>query len=157
SRSGKIEPTPRYKQLLEAAGDIKPISIGIASSANVYAGSEIDRNQVQQFVDLLTRIAIVANGSVTLLSHPSLTGIANKSGLSGNTQWHNAVRARFYMMGVNAEGEEPDSDVRQIDFKKNNYGPISESVVLRYTNGLFLPVSGMTSLERAAKDAEAEA
>src|SRR5262249_51048233 len=33
SRSGKIEPTPRYKQLLEAAGDIRPKMIGIASSA----------------------------------------------------------------------------------------------------------------------------
>jgi hypothetical protein len=52
SRSGKIETTPRYKQLLEAAGDIKPKFISIASSANVYAGSEIDRSQVQQFVGL---------------------------------------------------------------------------------------------------------
>jgi RecA-family ATPase len=28
SRSGKIEPTPRYQQLLEAAGDIKPKMVG---------------------------------------------------------------------------------------------------------------------------------
>jgi AAA domain len=37
-RSGKMEPTPLYRQLLEAAGDIKPIMIGIAASANVFAG-----------------------------------------------------------------------------------------------------------------------
>src|SRR5262249_410439 len=41
-RNGKIEPTALYKQLLEKAGDIKPKMIGLASSANVYAGSEID-------------------------------------------------------------------------------------------------------------------
>jgi hypothetical protein len=85
-RSGRLEPTKRYQQLLEAAGDIKPRNISIASSANVFAGNEADRSQVQQFVGLLTRIAIVANGSVTLLSHPSLTGIATDTGLSGSTQ-----------------------------------------------------------------------
>jgi len=157
TRSGRIEPTSRYKQLLEAAGDIRPKMIGIASSANVYAGSEIDRSQVQQFIDLLTALAQLANGALVLISHPSLTGIATDTGLSGNTQWHNAVRARFYMKGVKPEADEqPDSDLREIVFKKNNYGPISDSVVLRYQNGLFLPVPGVASLDRLAREAKAE-
>lgn len=29
------------------------------------------------------------HGSVVLIAHPGLTGIANESGLSGSTQWHN--------------------------------------------------------------------
>jgi RecA-family ATPase len=157
TRSGKIEPTPLYKQLLEAARDIRPKMISIASSANVYAGSEIDRNQVQQFISLLTRIAMAANGSLVLISHPSLTGIQTDTGLSGNTQWHNAVRARFYMKGVKPEaGEQPDTDLRELVFKKNNYGPVSESIVLRYTNGLFLPVPSMASLDQAAQEARAD-
>jgi RecA-family ATPase len=157
ARNGKIEPTQLYKQILDAAGDIKPISIGIAASANVYAGSEIDRNQVQQFIGLLTRLAIVSNGSVVLLSHPSLAGIANDTGLSGNTQWHNAVRARCYLKGVKPDnGDELDSDLREIVFKKNNYGPISERIVLRYQNGLFLPVPGITSLDKIAQEAKAD-
>jgi RecA-family ATPase len=157
SRSGKIEPTPLYGQMLQAAGDIKPKMIGFASSANIYAGSEIDRSQVQQFIGMLTRLAILANGAVVLISHPSLTGIATDTGLSGNTQWHNAVRARFYLKGVKAEaGEEPDSDLREIVFKKNNYGPLSENIVLRYQNGLFLPVAGTSSLEKAAAEQAAE-
>ena len=94
SRTGKVEPTRLYGQILEAAGDIRPKMIGIASSANVFAGTENDRSQVQQFVALLTRLAIAANGSVQLISHPSLTGINSDSGLSGSTAWHNAVRAR---------------------------------------------------------------
>jgi RecA-family ATPase len=48
SRGGKMEPTQLFKQLLEAAGDIKPAMTTIAASANVFAGSEIDRSQVQQ-------------------------------------------------------------------------------------------------------------
>ena len=157
SRSGKIEPTPRYKQLLEAAGDIRPKMIGIASSANVYAGSEIDRSQVQQFISLLTAAAQRASGALVLITHPSLTGINTDTGLSGNTQWHNAVRARFYMKGVKPEaGEQPDSDLREIVFKKNNYGPVSASIVVRYQNGLFLPLPGVSSLDRAAREAKAD-
>ena len=156
SRNGKIEPTPLYKQLLEEAGDIKPRMIGIASSANVFAGSENDRAQVQQFVSLLTRIAMVANGSLVLISHPSLTGINTESGLSGTTQWHNAMRARYYLRSVKPEPGEPlDTDLREIVFKKNNYGPISESITLRWNNGLFLPVGG-TTVDQAAKEAAAQ-
>jgi RecA-family ATPase len=151
NRAGKIEPTPLYKKLFEAVGDIKPKMTGIASSANVFAGNEIDRSQVQQFASLLTRLAIVGNGSVALISHPSLTGINSGSGLSGTTQWHNAFRARLYMKSVNPkDGEQPDTDLREIEFKKNQYGPVSESIVLRYKDGLFLPLSGVSSLDKAA-------
>jgi RecA-family ATPase len=145
SKGGTIEPTPRYHALLEAAGDLKPIMIGIASSACVFAGEENNRSQVQQFVGLLTKIAIAANGSIQLVSHPSLTGINTDTGLSGTTQWHNAVRARSYLKGVKAEnGELADSDLREIVFKKNQYGRLSESIVLRYQGGLYLPVAGVS-------------
>jgi hypothetical protein len=59
-RTGIIEPTRLYKWLLELAGDTKPVMIGIASSADVFAGNEIDRSQVRQFIRMLTRIAIVS-------------------------------------------------------------------------------------------------
>jgi RecA-family ATPase len=157
TRSGKIEPTPLYNKLLEAAGDIKPKMIGIASSANVYAGSEIDRSQVQQFGGLLTRLAIRAGGSVVLISHPSLTGINTDTGLSGTTQWHNAVRARFFIKGVKVqEGEQPDNDLRELVFKKNQHGALSESIQLRYRDGMFLPVPGLWSLDKAAQEAKAD-
>jgi RecA-family ATPase len=157
SRSGKVEPTQLYKQILEAVGDIKPATIGIASSANVFAGNENDRNQVQQFIGLLTRMAIVSRGSVNLISHPSLTGISTDTGMSGTTQWHNAVRARMFLRGTKpAADEQPQGDLREIIFKKNQYGPISENVVLQYRNGMFLPAPGVSSLDRAAYEAKAE-
>jgi RecA-family ATPase len=136
ARNGTIEATPLYKQLLEAAADIKPVLIGIASSANVFAGNENDRAQVQQFVGMLTRVAMVANGSVSLISHPSLAGINTETGLSGTTQWHNSVRARQFLRAVRPQDGEPlDTDLREIVFKKNNYGSISESIQLRWSNG----------------------
>src|SRR5262249_3372498 len=123
SRTGKVEPTTLYKQLTEAAGDIKPKSITIASSANVFTGDENNRTQVTQFVGMPTHIADVANGSVSLISHPSLTGINSDTGISGSTQWHNAVRARSYMKSPKPKpDEQPDTDLREIVFKKNQYG-----------------------------------
>jgi RecA-family ATPase len=152
-KSGKIEPTALYHKLLEMVGDLKPTMIGIASSADVFAGNEIDRGQVQQFIAHLTKIAKVANGSMVLISHPSLTGISSGSGLSGSTQWHNSVRARFYLKTPKStEGEQPDTDLRMIEFKKNNYGRVSESITLRYQDGLFLPVPDSTLDREVRRD-----
>ena len=158
TRNGKIEPTALFKQMLEACGDIKPRMLSIASVSNVYAGSEINRSQVQQFVSLMTRLAIVAQGAVTLITHPSLTGINTDTGLSGNTQWHNAVRARFYLKGAKPDenGEPPESDLREIVFKKNQYGKLEEKIVLQYRNGMFLPAPTAGSLDKLAKKAKAD-
>ena len=90
TKGGIVQPTALYNSLLERAGDLKPKMIGIASSANVFAGNEVARPDVQQFVGLLTHLAMAANGAVNLIAHPSLTGINTDTGLSGSTQWHNA-------------------------------------------------------------------
>jgi RecA-family ATPase len=157
SRNGKVEATRLYDRLLQAAGDIRPKMIGIASSANVFAGSEMDRSQVQQFVAMLTRLAIAGDGAVQLIAHPSLTGINSDSGLSGSTQWHNAVRSRAYLKGVKPEsGEQPDDDIRELTFRKNQYGELSNRILLRYSGGMFLPVSGAGSLDRLAQQAKAQ-
>jgi RecA-family ATPase len=127
--------------------------IAIASSADVFAGNEIARDQVRQFIHLLNRLAIAARGGLVLIAHPSLTGMNSGSGLSGSTQWHNAVRARSYLQHVKPDDkeEEPDPDLRMLEFKKNNYGPVSESIYLRYQNGLFLPVDELDPITRAAQ------
>src|SRR5436190_2721054 len=103
-------------------------------------------------------LAMVAEGSVTVLSHPSLSGINSGSGLSGSTAWHGAFRFRQYLKGVKAgDGEQPDNDLRELEFKKNQYGPIGESIVLRYQRGLFLPEAGVSDLDKAAREARADA
>jgi hypothetical protein len=56
---------------------------------------------------------------VTILSHPSLAGITSGSGISGSTAWHGAFRFRQYLKGVKAaDGEQPDNDLRELEFKK---------------------------------------
>jgi RecA-family ATPase len=156
-KSGKIETTALYQQLYEAAGDIRPKNISIDTLSHAFAGNEIDRAQVYGFMRHMQTLAMVARGSVTVLSHPSLSGIQSGSGLSGSTAWHGAARFRMYLTGVKADdGEQPDSDLRQLEFRKNQYGPLGETIVLRYQDGLFLPLPGVASIDKAAQEARAD-
>jgi RecA-family ATPase len=151
-KSGKLAPTPLFNKLVEAAGDIKPKHIGIDTSADVFGGNEIDRGQVRQFIGMLRKLAMTANGAVVLLSHPSLQGINSGTGLSGSTGWHNSVRARMFLQTPRAkEGEQPDTDLRELEFKKNNYARLSEKIVLRYRNGVF-DAETTSSFDKAARD-----
>jgi RecA-family ATPase len=152
-KSGRVEVTDLYRQLREVAGDIKPKNISIDTLSRAFAGNEIDRVQVYAFAMHMQALAMVASGSVTVLSHPSLQGIASGSGISGSTAWHGAFRFRQYLKGIKpTDGEQPDNDLRELEFKKNQYGPICEAITLRYQRGLFLPVPSVGSLEKMAQD-----
>jgi RecA-family ATPase len=157
NRNGIIEPTPLFKRLHEAAQKIRPKLIGLDTSADIFAGNENDRAQVRQFVALLRRLGIDANASVLVCSHPSLTGINSGSGLSGSTGWHNSVRARAYFKAAVTEaGEEPDPNLRELQFMKNNYSPIADRVLLRWCNGVFVPAPAVGSIEKLAAERKAE-
>lgn len=157
TRGGHIETTALYRTIYDAAGDIKPKNISIDTLSRAFAGNEIDRVQVYAFAMHMQALAMVAEGSVTVLSHPSLAGINTGTGLSGSTAWHGAFRFRQYLKGVKAsDGERQESDLRQLEFKKNQYGPLGESIVLRYQAGLFLPEGGVSDLDRLAREAAAE-
>jgi RecA-family ATPase len=156
-KSGRVETTALYRQIYEAAGDLKPKNISIDTLSRAFAGNEIDRVQVYAFAMHMQALAMVASGSVTVLSHPSLQGIISGTGISGSTAWHGAFRFRQYLKGAKADaGEQPDGDLRELEFKKNQYGQTSESIVLRYAKGMFLPVPGMASLERLAAEADVD-
>ena len=157
NRAGIIEPTLLFHRLHKAVCAIEPETLVIDTSADVYAGNENDRMQVRQFVGLLRGLAIEGNCSVLLCSHPSLTGINTGTGLSGSTGWHNSVRARmFFRTATTAQGEEPDPELRELLFMKNNYGPIGARVLLRWKNGVFVPEPCEGSLEKAAAERRVE-
>jgi RecA-family ATPase len=157
NKSGSVETTSLYRQLYEAAGDIKPKNISIDTLSRAFAGNEIDRVQVYAFAMHMQALAMVAGGSVTVLSHPSLAGIASGSGISGSTAWHAAFRFRQYLRAGKPDADEqPDNNLRQLEFKKNQYGPIGETISLRYQGGLFLPIGGASPFEKLAAEQRAD-
>jgi hypothetical protein len=112
---------------------------------------------VRQFVTLLRDMAMSANAGLLLTSHPSLSGISTGTGLSGSTAWNASVRSRLYFKRATTEkDEEPDPDLRVLEVMKSNYGPVGETVAVRWKDGLFLPVAGVSSLERLAAEQKAE-
>jgi DNA polymerase len=161
NKHGIVEPTAAFHHLYEMAGDIKPVQIGIASVANVFAGSEINRTEVQQFLKLMNRIPAVTKGSLVLVAQPSLTGLASTNlshqGLSGTTQWHNGVRNRAAVEHIKPkEGENiADTGLRSISFFKNQYGPPAAACYVRWQDGMFRPVEGVAkSANERARAAE---
>jgi RecA-family ATPase len=157
NRAGVIEPTLLFRRIYKGVSDIQPKCVVIDTSADVFAGNENDRAQVRQFIGLLRRLGIDGNCAVVLCSHPSLTGINTGSGLSGSTGWHNSVRARmFFKTATTDQGEEPDPELRELVFMKNNYGPIGARVVLRWKNGVFVPEPGQGTIEKAVAERKAE-
>jgi RecA-family ATPase len=155
--SGLIRATPLLSRLTEAARDIRPKLIGLDTSADVFAGNENDRSQVRQFIGQLRGLAIAADAAVIVATHPSLTGINSGTGLSGNTAWHNSVRARAYMRPLKTDdGSEPDKNLRVVEFMKSNYGPIAGTVTVRWKAGVFVPEPKAGSFEKIAVDAKAD-
>ena len=152
-RSGKVETTALYRQLYEAAGDIRPRNISVDTLSRAFSGSEIDRSQVYAFAMHMQALAAVADGAVTVLAHPSLSGMASGTGLSGSTAWHGAFRFRQYLTSAkHDDDDDTDTDLRELQFKKNQYGPLGEKVVLRYDGGLFLPERSLSGIEKVAAE-----
>jgi RecA-family ATPase len=157
-KRGVIQPTALFRRLHEAAYDIQPRLIVVDNSADVFAGNENDRTQVRQFITVLRGLAIAGDAGLLLTSHPSLTGISTGTGLSGSTAWNASVRSRLYFKRANTdkEDEEPDPDVRVLEVMKSNYGPVGEILTLRWQRGLWLPVTGTSSLDKMAAEQAAE-
>jgi RecA-family ATPase len=156
-RNNMVQVTPLFARLKEAAYDIKPKLIGLDTASDLFSGNESDRSQVRQFIGHLRDLAIASNSTVLVCSHPSLTGINTGSGLSGSTAWHNSVRARAYLhTATTDDGDTPDPELRQLDFMKNQYGPVAERVLLRWKNGVFVPEPRAGSLETLAKEQKAD-
>ena len=63
------------------------------------------------------------------------------------------MRSRLYFKRATTEkDEEPDPDLRVLEVMKSNYGPVGETITLRWKNGLFLPVAGVSNLEKMAAE-----
>jgi RecA-family ATPase len=156
-RNGLVQATKLFGQLKEAACDIRPKLISLDTSADIFAGNESDRAQVRQFIGQLRGMAIAANSAIIVASHPSLTGISSGTGLSGSTAWHNSVRSRMYFKPATTDaGEEPDPELRELQFLKNNYGPKAQKILVRWKEGVLVPAQAIGSLDKMAADQNAD-
>jgi hypothetical protein len=119
-RSGKVEGTKLWQKVRAHVEATRPTLIVFDTLADLFAGDENVRTQAQQFVGLLRGLCVEFGATALLLTHPSLTGLASGTGLSGSTAWNNSVRSRLYLAKPDEAPE--DTKLRVLRQVKNNYG-----------------------------------
>lgn len=116
----------------------------IDTVADTFLGNENIRPQVRAFVNAIRRLALINNGGVIITAHPSRTGLADGSGLSGSTAWEGSVRNRIYFTKPkgqgerDAEGDEEQTDERILKTMKSNYGPAGDKIRMKWQQGAFV-------------------
>jgi RecA-family ATPase len=150
-RGNVVRPTALWRKLEREVAKLKPALVILDPLANLFAGNEIIRCQAQQFVGLLRGMAIRSDTTVLFAAHPSLTGMAQRTGSSGSTAWANSVRSRLYL----ERPEKGDEDARVLTNNKTNYGKFGSELRFRWANGVFvLDSSAAAAAERAERDAK---
>jgi RecA-family ATPase len=146
--------SPLYHELTNQFKTFEPELIIIDTAADVFAGDEIKRSHVRNFINnCLNRWAQQFNATVILTSHPSRAGMSDGSGMSGSTAWNNSVRSRLYLTKPDNGG---DTSTRILQVKKSNYGPTEHEIRLTWAQGVFRPTEG-TPNKAGNRDASDEA
>lgn len=158
-RADTLRATEHYNQLLHAVTDFGAQIVVLDTVADVFWGDEIRRGQVRKFVTMLRRIAVQIQGCVILTAHPSVSGMASGTGLSGSTAWNNSVRARLYLTRGKAprdEEEQTDEERNERFLKtmKNNQGPYGDRLRLLWKDGVFerMDEQGVGTVDRIDMD-----
>lgn len=131
--SGRGKRTEFCEMVHRNAVDFGAELVLLDSLHDFFDGNENSRPQARQFVNHLRDIAIDTNGSVVVLAHPSVSGIASGDGRSGSTGWGNTVRSRIYV----TQPEEADANYLLLKNNKSNYGPAGGEIKVEYRGGCF--------------------
>jgi RecA-family ATPase len=135
---GKGTLTGFWEELRDAAKNFGAELMIIDTVADTFAGSELDRAQVRQYVqvalDGLAR-ALGRTGTVLATAHPSLSGIQSGSGSSGSTGWDATFRARAYLR---TPEDATDPNLRELLRVKANYARRRDILTLVWKDNVFL-------------------
>jgi hypothetical protein len=150
-KSQTLAKTAFWHQIREDAIAFDADVLILDTIADIYAGSEIDRVLVNDFVKrFLGGLGRSIGGSVIALGHPSAAGKSSGDGTSGSTGWNNASRSRLYLQ---YPGKAKSGDIRQLTNMKLNYGAKGAGLKLRWNRGAFDVLAG--SVPAALRDASA--
>lgn len=148
---GRIQITDRMQALVDEIVDFQPSLVVLDTSADLFGGNEIDRNQVRFFISTLRGLAMELDCAFLLLSHPSVTGMQTGTGISGSTAWNNSVRSRLYLTA-----DKEDDDARVMKGMKANYGRKGGEIRMRWQGGVFVLDDGRPAAGSALLAARAE-
>ena len=139
TKLGAISATPLWRALERVIERLKPRLVIFDALADLFGGEENARRHARGFIVLLKQLAIRQKLAVILIAHPSLTGMATGSGLSGSTDWHNGPRARLYFQRPKDKDDKTsDVDLRHLTVMKVQYAREGTVFRLRRKAGFFV-------------------
>jgi RecA-family ATPase len=152
-RTEQVTPTPLYHQIVKAAVEHDCRLVYLEAVGDFFVGNHMSTPQVRAFIALMRVMAKTAHAAVVLVQHPSQSGMKEGTGTFGSVMWRNTCRAQMYLYGIKGEHDEPDVDRRVLEWKKNNYAPGGERVIVRWDRGVFVPEGSAPPLAKMAEDA----
>lgn len=139
SGGGAGTPQAILSQLRAAALAVQARFLVIDGASHTFAGNEIIRGQVTEYISSLRTLAQEIDGCVLLLAHPSAAGMASGRGDGGSTGWSNAVRSRWYLSRPKtATGAPADPDARVLQNMKSNYSALADDINMVWRDGVFV-------------------
>jgi RecA-family ATPase len=133
--------TPLYRKVSRILAETSPRLLVLDTLADTFGGNEVIRAQARRFIGMLRALCLAYDCAVVVLAHPSLSGM--DKGTSGSTAWNNSVRSRLFFARVHdADGSEPDEDLRMLRVGKLNYGRVGLEIPMRWKAGVFVDESG---------------
>ena len=133
-------------QAVKAEQNAEEILLVIDTAADTFGGNENIRREVNTFIKTyLGSFCTKYDATVLMLAHPSMSGIASGTGMSGSTAWENSVRARAYF----SRSDDAD-DVRTLSRKKSNYSQSGDStdITLLWDEGVYQLPSSPGQMDR---------
>jgi RecA-family ATPase len=153
--------TPAFEHLTEHVERYRPEVLWIDGVSDAFGGNENARVEVKAFVNRLLSVVPI-DGALVLIGHiakPTASG-AGGEGYSGSTQWHNAVRARWYLFPETEQDDDKGRPQRTgkltLELQKSNHGKIDQAVTFAWEEDahMFLPVDtfGVSRIDRKHRD-----
>jgi len=159
---GQVKKTKLFGKLAREIERIKPVLIEIDPLAEVFDGDEIKRNLVKKFVGLLRPLIADRRTALVMSYHPSLTGLANRTGSSGSTGWRAAYRGNIWIEKDADDDQTVDTGNRTLHVMKVTEGTPNQKINLRFAEGGILvreeepessgPVNVMDGVDAIARE-----
>jgi archaellum biogenesis ATPase FlaH len=132
---GQVRKTKLFGKFAREIDRIKPVLIEVDPLAEVFDGDEIKRNLVKKFVGLFRPLIADRRTALVMSYHPSLTGLANRTGSSGSTGWRAAYRGNIWIEKDVDDDPTVDTGNRTLHVMKVTEGTPNQKINLRFAEG----------------------
>lgn len=121
AETGELCITPLMDGLIAKVREEGASLLVLDYAAAIFAGNELDRLQVSDFMRRLNALARDSGIAILLLGHPSMEGMKGGRGTSGSTAWRNQSRS-FLHLTVDEEQDDPEArTLLTLSHTKSNY------------------------------------